>query len=88
MSDLAEHLIAWRRALLIAELHAEVSPPDIDDKAYWRHEINALDRIAATLDVHSDQTSPMTVAAEQFFEEPDSREEQYVKFGLREEDLS
>lgn len=43
------HLPAWRRALVIAKEHAEVSPPDIDDKAYWQHEIDALDKIASDL---------------------------------------
>jgi hypothetical protein len=32
-----------RTAMLIAKDHAEVSPPDIDDKSYWDHEIAALE---------------------------------------------
>lgn len=38
------HRGAWRRALVIAEQHAAVNPPDLDDKAYWRRELEAFDR--------------------------------------------
>jgi len=38
------HRRAWRKALEIARDAAEVSPPDINDHAYWEHEIRAFDR--------------------------------------------
>lgn len=38
------HRDVWRRALEIAQAHAVVSSPDIDDKAFWAHEIAAFDR--------------------------------------------
>jgi len=38
------HRNAWRKALVAARDAAEVSPPDVDDRAYWEHEIQAFDR--------------------------------------------
>ncbi|MBR8043387.1 hypothetical protein KDW40_02250 [Burkholderia cenocepacia] len=35
---------AWRQALEIARDHALISAPDMDDKAYWTHELSAFDQ--------------------------------------------
>jgi hypothetical protein len=48
--DLFSHEEAWRSALVIAKNHAEQSPPDIDDKSYWEHEIKVFDRVWKQLD--------------------------------------
>lgn len=45
--DFVSHRDAWRGALVIARDHARVVPPDVDDKAYWEHEIGAFDRAFA-----------------------------------------
>lgn len=47
--DLLSHRSAWRTALVLAEVDAEVTPPDIDDKAYWRHELVVFDRVFAAM---------------------------------------
>lgn len=43
-ADFHSHRDAWRRALTLARDSAEVSPPDIDDRAYWAHELAVFDR--------------------------------------------
>lgn len=41
------HLDAWRQALVIARDHAHVDyEGNVNDKAYWEHEIRAFDREA------------------------------------------
>jgi hypothetical protein len=45
--DFVSHRGSWREALVIARDLARVSPPDVDDKAYWEHEIRAYDRAFA-----------------------------------------
>lgn len=42
--DFYTHRKAWRKALEIAEINGRRERPDIDDKAYWRHELRAFDR--------------------------------------------
>lgn len=42
--DFETHRSAWREALEIAREQAAVSAPDVDDKAYWTHELAAFDR--------------------------------------------
>jgi hypothetical protein len=49
-NDLITHRAAWRHALEIARDNAEVRDPDIDDRAYWEHEIQVFDRTIGTLD--------------------------------------
>lgn len=44
MLDLETHRSAWRNALEISRSHARVDPPDVNDKAYWDHELRAFDR--------------------------------------------
>jgi hypothetical protein len=51
--DLHSHYRAWSKALAIAEEHAEVSPPDIDDKSYWQREQGVLDRVCNALALRS-----------------------------------
>lgn len=41
--DFYTHQQSWRGALVIAESYAKVHAPDVDDKAYWRHELAAFD---------------------------------------------
>ncbi|KVV07447.1 hypothetical protein [Burkholderia ubonensis] len=41
--DFVSHYGSWREALIIARDHARVVPPDVDDRAYWDHEIRAYD---------------------------------------------
>jgi len=48
--DFYSHKYAWLAALQIARDAAEVSPPDIDDKSYWEHEIKAFQRAYAELE--------------------------------------
>lgn len=56
IADLESHRAAWRNGLEIARNHAEVSPPDIDDKSYWDHQLRAFDRtFGALLPDHIDQ---------------------------------
>ncbi|MGB3844268.1 MAG: hypothetical protein WA940_00225 [Sphingopyxis sp.] len=47
--DLFSHRAAWRRALVIVTEAA--SPPwhDVDDRAYWQHEIDVFDHVFAAL---------------------------------------
>lgn len=47
LDDFRSHAHAWRKAMRIAEEHAEVSGPDVDDKSYWRYELGAFERVAA-----------------------------------------
>lgn len=47
--DLFSHQDAWRRALELLRDTAEVTPPDIDDRAYWQHELDVFDRVFAAL---------------------------------------
>lgn len=42
---------AWRLALTVAQDLAKVQGPDIDDKAYWEHEIRAFDRAFASVGI-------------------------------------
>ncbi|PRD96816.1 hypothetical protein C6P88_02590 [Burkholderia contaminans] len=42
---------AWRLALTIARDLAKVHGPDVDDKAYWEHEIRAFDRAFASVGI-------------------------------------
>ncbi len=59
-NDLITHRASWRNALVIARDHAEVRDPDINDKAYWEHEIRAFDRTLGVLD----RTAVVDAAAE------------------------
>lgn len=47
--DFETHRSAWREALEIARAQAKVSAPDVDDKAYWTHELAAFDRAFASI---------------------------------------
>ncbi|NTF17531.1 hypothetical protein G6L37_03910 [Agrobacterium rubi] len=49
-TDLMSHRAAWRQALELAIESAEVRAPDIDDKAYWTHELKVFDRTVGILD--------------------------------------
>ncbi|VWC82153.1 hypothetical protein BLA39750_01283 [Burkholderia lata] len=42
---------AWRLALTVAQDLAKVQGPDVDDKAYWEHEIRAFDRAFASVGI-------------------------------------
>jgi len=53
--DLLTHRSAWRNALVLAEVDAEVTPPDIDDKLIWRHELAAFDRVFEALRAIAEQ---------------------------------
>lgn len=50
VAELSTHLTSIRKALEIAAQHAVVSAPDVDDRAYWRHEISALESIEKLVD--------------------------------------
>jgi DNA-directed RNA polymerase subunit RPC12/RpoP len=60
LEDCRTHRAAWRKALLSAKEDAAVIPPDIDDKAYWQHEIDAFDRTFAALTLTKDQVKEPT----------------------------
>jgi hypothetical protein len=47
--DLLSHLGDFETACTIAKEHAEVSPPDIDDKAYWQRQLDTIGRIRTAL---------------------------------------
>lgn len=47
--DLFTHKDAWRVALVEMRNTSEVSSPDIDDQAYWQHELDVFDRVFAAL---------------------------------------
>jgi hypothetical protein len=49
-ADFMSHKMAWLTALCLARDNAIVLPPDIDDRAYWEHEINAFQRAYAELE--------------------------------------
>jgi hypothetical protein len=49
--DFRTHHKSWRDALVIAHDNAEVRSPDVDNKAYWQHELNAYDRAFAAIGV-------------------------------------
>lgn len=42
--DLRTHLGDFEKACVVARDHAEVSPPDIDDRAYWQHQIDTIQK--------------------------------------------
>lgn len=44
LHDFISHRDSWRKALVIARDAAKVVYPDIDDRSYWEHEIEAFDR--------------------------------------------
>ncbi|MCA8228231.1 hypothetical protein [Burkholderia vietnamiensis] len=45
------HHAAWHKALGIARDQAIVRAPDVDDKAYWEHELRAFDRAFASVGI-------------------------------------
>jgi hypothetical protein len=47
--DVTTHRDSWRKAIETAREHAEVSPPDIDDRGYLEHELRAFDRTFVVL---------------------------------------
>lgn len=47
--DLFSHHQTWRSALVAQRDAAKVEPPDLDDRAYWQHEIDVFDRVYADL---------------------------------------
>ena len=48
--DFLTHEDAWIAALeRLIELEPESTEPDVDEKAYWRHELNAMRRAYAEL---------------------------------------
>lgn len=58
LHDLQTHARGWRSLLAKAADKAIRRPPDIDDRAYWEHEIAVFDRVVAALarlDVHADK---------------------------------
>lgn len=48
--DLFTHKDNWRDAILIAYENSEFRPPDVDDKSYWQHELDAFDRVFKQLE--------------------------------------
>ena len=48
-NDFYTHQQSWRKALEIAEANAKVEAPDVDDKAYWQHELAVFDRAYSEL---------------------------------------
>ncbi|CAJ6611449.1 Uncharacterised protein [Burkholderia pseudomallei] len=52
--DFRTHHSAWREGLVIARDRAIVRPPDVDDRAYWEHELSAYDRAFATIGIAID----------------------------------
>lgn len=48
--DLFSHADNWRDAIVLAYDNAEIRPPDIDDASYWKHELNAFDRVFKQLE--------------------------------------
>jgi len=49
VAEIKPHIAAWRCALTAAYQMAIRELPDRDNKAYWQHEINALDKIDAAM---------------------------------------
>ncbi|MBR8427286.1 hypothetical protein [Burkholderia cenocepacia] len=49
--DFRTHHSAWREGLVIARDRAIVQAPDVDDRAYWEHEISAYDRAFAGIGI-------------------------------------
>lgn len=49
--DVLSHRGSWRRALELAIENAPEPTEDMDDKAYWRHELTAFDRVYQTFGV-------------------------------------
>lgn len=49
LAEIAPHLQSFRKALELARIAAPEATDDTNDKAYWQHEINALDAILAAI---------------------------------------
>ncbi|HEP6430584.1 TPA: hypothetical protein VDB83_004907 [Burkholderia cenocepacia] len=49
--DFRTHHKSWREALVIARDRAIVQLPDVDDRAYWEHELAAYDRAFASIGI-------------------------------------
>lgn len=60
--DLETHFKDWRMALELVRETAECDPP-IDDKAYWQHQIDVLDRVIPAA-IRALQTAPASLDAE------------------------
>lgn len=56
-NDFFTHQQSWRKALVIAEANAKVEAPDVDDKAYWQHELAAFDRAYRELQMREDKST-------------------------------
>lgn len=47
--DLFTHQAAWRNGLVLAKHSSQPPSQDMDDRAYWQHEIEVFDRVFAAL---------------------------------------
>ncbi|WP_206146746.1 hypothetical protein [Burkholderia sp. Tr-20390] len=56
--DFRTHHSAWREGLAIARDWSVVQPPDVDDRAYWEHELKAYDRAFAAIGIKPVQELP------------------------------
>ncbi|WP_334043574.1 hypothetical protein [Burkholderia ambifaria] len=56
--DFRTHHFVWREGLVIARDTAIVQPPDVDDRAYWEHELKAYDRAFAAIGIKPVQELP------------------------------
>jgi hypothetical protein len=48
--DLFTHREAWRTGLVLAKHSSQPPTVDMDDRAYWQHEIDVFDRVFAALE--------------------------------------
>ena len=65
--DFISHKDSWRSALVIAQEHAEQNGTDMDDKAYWAHEMAAFDRAYSELKAGA-SPQPVQPASERLLE--------------------
>ncbi|MEX3555681.1 MAG: hypothetical protein VB131_03395 [Burkholderia gladioli] len=62
--DFRTHHSAWREALVIARDRADVQFPDVDDRAYWEHELAAYDRAFASIGIAPVTNAPVVSLAD------------------------
>jgi hypothetical protein len=70
LSDIISHAGDFKKAIVIARDHADVRDPDIDDKAYWDHQLKTFERIehVAKLLVSTDEFEPVGNTSKEKFE--------------------
>lgn len=57
--DLLSHIDDWRSACTIARDAAPLPTEDMDDRSYWQHQLNVLDRVEAQIDDFRAALSPV-----------------------------